>query len=221
MFRNIKLTKNVIKKINRAADHTLEALSRGRVQHEPQVTDRLIGAIERELDNTSIGGVIWQAKTLTDRVRNSQESEFGADFMGVLSLTFDDFEVHKGFLSQAKRIEPSQSFLTANSKELKKQCKKMLSFSVASFVFLYSQQSGICVVPAIDILGARNCNPHELTSKSIGEFFKDHIECFIGDHTIQSPSPEGLNDLLTKYSARSGIYLRGIVKEIKFTKGKK
>jgi hypothetical protein len=209
MFRNQKLVRGVTARINRAATNTLNAFVGGRAQLEPQVTDRLLGAIEQELDGKSIGGVVWVAKTLTDRVKNSQESEFGADFMGVLSLELNDFEARKGFLSQAKLVEPSQSFPTAESKRLKGQCEKMLGFSSESFVFIYSQQSGIRIIPAVEVVSARDCNPHELTSKSITEFFKDHLECFIGDRAIQSATPQGLDELRAKYEARTGIFLGG------------
>lgn len=209
MFKNQKLVRGVTSRINKAATNTLDALSGGRAQLEPQVTDRLLGAIEQELNGKSIGGVLWVAKTLTDRVKNSQESEFGADFMGVLSLDLNDFQVQKGFLSQAKLVEPSQSFPSAESVRLKDQCEKMLGFSSSSYVFLYSQQSGIRIVPAIEVLGARDCNPHELTSKSITEFFKDHLECFIGDRAIKSATPQQLAGLRSEYQARAGIYIGG------------
>jgi hypothetical protein len=212
MFRNKKLVRGVITRINMAASNTLNALSTGRAQLEPQITDRLLGSIEQELDGKSIGGVVWVAKTLTDRVRSSQESEFGADFMGVLSLELNDFEAKKGFLSQAKLVEPSHSFPASEMKRLKEQCEKMLKFSPESFVFLYSQQSGIRIVPAVDVVGARDCNPHELTSKSITDFFRDHLECFIGDRAIQSATPDGLIELRTKYDARTGIFLGGKTK---------
>lgn len=209
MFKNQKLVRGVTARINKAATNTLNALSAGRAQLEPQVTDRLLGAIEQELDGRSIGGVVWVAKTLTDRVRNSQESEFGADFMGVLSLDLNDLNVQKGFLSQSKLVEPSQSFPATESKRLKDQCAKMLAHSSSSYVFIYSQQSGIRIVPAIDVLGARDCNPHELTSKSITEFFKDHLECFIGDRQIKSATPQGLADLRERYLARAGVFIGG------------
>jgi hypothetical protein len=209
MFKNQKLVSGVTSRINRAAKNTLNALASGRVQLEPQVTGRLLGAIEQELDGKSVGGIIWVAKTLTDRVKNSQESEFGVDFVGVISITQNDFTVRKGFLSQAKLVEPSQSFRTRESKRLKDQCEKMLGFSAASYVFLYSHQSGIRIVPATEVLGARDCNPHELTSKSIAEFFKAHFECFVGDRVIQSASPEGLADLRIQYQARAGIFIGG------------
>ena len=209
MFRNQKLVRGVTARINRAANNTLNALTVGRAQLEPQVTDRLLGAIEQELDGKSIGGVVWVAKTLTDRVKGSQESEFGADFMGVVSLELNDFEARKGFLSQAKLVEPSQSFPASEWKRLKGQCEKMLKFSAESFVFMYSQQSGIRIVPAVEVVGARECNPHELTSKSITKFFKDHLECFIGDRAIQSATPEGLIELRAKYEARTGIFIGG------------
>jgi hypothetical protein len=47
---------------------------------------------------------------------------------------------------------------------LREQCEKMLKHSSVSYVFLYSQHSGISVIPAIEGIGARTCNPHELTN---------------------------------------------------------
>ena len=107
---------------------------------------------------------------MTDRGRGSQESVFGADFMAALELSLDGYQVAKGFLAQSKFVEPSQTFSKREVTRLKDQCKQMLSFSPASFVFLYSQQSGIVVVPATEILASRDCNPHELTSKKNGKF---------------------------------------------------
>lgn len=126
------------------------------------------------------------AKTLTDRGPGSQESQFGADFMAVFRASLPDFEVAKGFLAQSKLIEPGETFTTADAKKLKQQCEKMLEHSPASFVFLYSQQSGIVVVPAGEVLAARDCNPHELTALSMGKFYEEHFECFIGDHSIKA-----------------------------------
>lgn len=101
---------------------------------------------------------------MTDRGHGSQENSYGADFLATLELD-QGYQVKKGFLAQAKLIEPSENFGNANFEKMREQCEKLLKLSSASYIFLYSQQSGISVIPAIEVLGARSCNPHELTSR--------------------------------------------------------
>jgi hypothetical protein len=209
MFTNRKLVSGLVAKIRKVERQTLESLRAQRVEQEPAVTDRLLGVMEHVLNRELIGGVVWTAKTLTDRGRGSQESEFGADFMAVFRASLPDFNVAKGFLAQSKLLEPGQAFSSAEAKNLKTQCEKMLNYSPASFVFVYSQQSGIVVVPAGDVLAARDCNPHELTALPLGKFYEQHFECFIGDHSIRSASPAGLAGLRERAAARKLFLLSG------------
>ena len=209
MFRNKKLVNGIISSIRTAANHTLDAFSEKRTEHEPSFTDRLLNSIELQIDGKIIGGVKWTAKTLTDRGANSQESEFGADFLGALSLEFDDYNVKKGFLAQAKIVEPSDTFPKKESERLIDQCNKMLNHTSDAFVFLYSHQSGIEIVPAVEVVSARHCNPHELTTKAITEFFKDHLECFIGDRSIQVANSETLKTLAKAYKTRNALLISG------------
>ncbi len=195
VFSNQRLVNSLVKKISQVERETLDALRDGRVEQEPALTDRLLGSMEHVLNRKPVAGVRWTVKTLTDRGRGSQESVFGADFMAALELSLDGYLVAKGFLAQSKLIEPSQAFSKKEVTRLKDQCEKMLSFSPASFVFLYSQQSGIVVVPAAEVLASRNCNPHELTSKKMASFYREHFECFIGDRGIRKTTPQGLDDL--------------------------
>jgi hypothetical protein len=162
------------------------------------------------LNGQTISGVRWRAKTLTDRRRGSQESNYGADFLATLELDLQGYQVKKGFLAQAKLIEPSESFGNTNFTKMREQCKKMLKLSSASYVFLYSQQSGISVIPAIEVLGARSCNPHELTSQSMRQFYKEHFECFVGDRVIQSATPQALWELSDRFDARTAVLISGV-----------
>lgn len=209
MFKNKKLVRGLVSRVKKAESYVLGAFEQGRVEQEPAMTDRLLASLEHQLDGSQIGGVTWTAKTLKDRGAGSQESEFGADFMAVFHASLPDFEVTKGFLAQSKIIEPSQSFPASEANRLKAQCEKMLDHSPASYVFVYSQQSGISVVPAIDIVAARTANPHELDSMSMGTFYEKHFECFIGDRDIQSASPAALSDLRAKFEARKLFLLSG------------
>ena len=61
MFRNELLINRVTKKLDRAEVKTLEAMKSGKVQHEPSITDRMLGYIESELDGSDIAGEIGRA----------------------------------------------------------------------------------------------------------------------------------------------------------------
>lgn len=209
MFKNRKLIRGLVAKVTKAEGYVLDAFEQGRVEQEPALTDRLLASLEHQLDGSHIGGVTWTAKTLKDRGAGSQESEFGADFMAVFHASLPDFEVTKGFLAQSKILEPSQAFPASDAQRLKDQCEKMLDHSPASYVFLYSQQSGVLVVPAVDIVAARNSNPHELNAMPMGKFYEKHFECFIGDRAIRAASPTVLNDLRAKFQARKLFLLSG------------
>ena len=78
-----------------AGNRAVGALADGRVEQEPAFTDRMLGHIEEAMDGYVNKGVRWSAKTLTDRGRNSQEAEFGADFAGVLDIDLKDFKVRR------------------------------------------------------------------------------------------------------------------------------
>jgi hypothetical protein len=168
------------------------------------MTDRMLGAVEESLRNFRVHGVRWTAKTLTDRGANSQESRFGADFLGVLNIRLPDFSVSKGFLAQAKLMRGRWFH---DAQQLQKQCEQMLMLSPDSFVFLYSRK-GVRVVPAISVLGAKG-DPTQLYSRSSQRFFEQHLECFIGDRAISSPTPAALEKLQRQYEVRRALLLEG------------
>ena len=209
MFANRQLVKKVVNRVRAAARETVDDLVATRVEHETHFTDRFIGNLQHQLNGKTIAGVRWTVKTLTDRVVSGQEREFGADFMGVLDVELEGFSTKKGFLAQAKRVEPSGKFPSSEVSRLREQCEKMLRHTPDSFVFLYSAHSGVTVVPAVEVMGARDCNPHELTAKPVGQFFEDHLDCFIGDPKIRSADLRQLQALRADLAARSGYILEG------------
>ncbi|MDD4607497.1 MAG: hypothetical protein PHS07_04210 [Patescibacteria group bacterium] len=202
------ITKKLANKIGKAAGEAIKGYQARLVEQEPQITDRFLAICQHSINKSKIGGIHWSAKTFTDRGCNSQEKRFGADFLCSFSLTIPNFSVSKGFLAQAKRVEPSASFTTKDYDDMKKQCEKMLSLSPASFIFLYSEQAGVTVIPAISVVSARTCNPHELTSMGVSSFFANHFECFIGDRGIAIP-PSGVESLLEELNVRSGLTIAG------------
>jgi hypothetical protein len=180
MFDNKKLVNGLVAKVRRAEKDTLEDYAEGRAEHEPSITDRFIGSLQHGINHATIagirwtvtaGGLRWTAKTLTSSgTAGGQEKEFGADFLAAFAVDVSGFKVAKGFLAQAKRVEPADVFPPAESTRLRRQCELMLNHSSAAYVFLYSKQSGMLVVPAVEVLAARDCNPHELTAMPLTKF---------------------------------------------------
>lgn len=209
MFKNEKLTKEVLMKIVKAETKTMNGMVDGRIEHEPSITDRLLANIEYGLDGHEIAGVHWEAKTLTSIGKRSQEVMHGADFLAVLNLNLPGYRVSKGFLAQAKRLEPGQEISSQGYSDLVDQCQTMLSRSPVSYVFIYSKQSGIRVVSAVDVLSADRCNPLTLETWSLKEFFQAHIQCFIGDFRVRAANLYELNAMAADVRARNGIVLSG------------
>ena len=204
MIPYYRAVRRVSRQIAQAVQHTVEALRDTRVEHEPAFTDRMLGGIEESLRGFETHGIIWRAKTLTDRSGQSQEKKYGADFMGVLDLQLPDYKLTKGFLAQAKLVRPFQPI---NLADLKEQCEKMLALSPDSFVFLYSH-NGVRVVPAISVVSA-NLQPTELYHHSVTRFFEDHLCSYIGDRAISAANEKALEELRQRYEARRLLMLEG------------
>lgn len=206
MIRDYAIIRESAAHIAEAANGTVEALVSARVEQEPAFTDRMLGRIEQAMEGYETKGVRWSAKTLTDRAPKSQEKEYGADFVGVLQINLPDYSVNKGFLAQAKLIEPGEKVSTSEFVRMKGQCEAMLKVSPDSFIFIYSL-GGILVIPALSIVSVAPCNPHELYSRSLSRFYEEHFESFIGDRDINAPSIDVLEKARVAARARSLLYL--------------
>jgi hypothetical protein len=202
MLAKLPIAKEFGRRIAHAADRARIALGDGRAEQEPAVTDRMIASIEAEFDTPERNRFYWSAKTLTDRGRGSQESKYGADFLGVLRINIDGFRITKGFLAQAKLAYRNSS---ADQQALASQCRKMLTLSPTSFVFVYSEDD-FRVIPAISVLaGSGSIQGHY--TRGIRRFFEEHIECFIGDSNISAATPVGLEDLARRADTRAAFYV--------------
>src|SRR2546426_425594 len=112
-------------------------------------------------------GVRWTAKTFTSQGPKAQERTFGADFMGVVEFNLPEYQVTKGFLAQAKRVEHGEHITPREWNRMVEQCKQMLSITAECFVFVYAR-TGIIVVPALAIASATaSRNPHDFYSRKI------------------------------------------------------
>jgi len=205
-MRHRAILRGAARRVAKAAETTTDALSDRRVEHEPQFTDRMLGRIEQAMSAYEAKGVRWTAKTLTSNVRESQEQKFGADFIGSLDIALPDYSIRKGFLAQAKRVEPTDRFSAGRYEELREQCRRMLQVSPDAYVFLYAT-SGITIVPANAVVAAQRLNPHDLYSRGVAAFFELHFSSFIGDRAISVPSIDLLEELLRRFEARSVIGL--------------
>lgn len=196
------------RRLAEAADATVETLQDGRIEQEPAYTDRMLGRIEEAMREFRIKGVTWTAKTLTDRGPNAQAKEYGADFVGVLDIELPEYAVKKGFLAQAKIIEPGEHVSGQDWERMRLQCDSMLRLSPgASFLFLYLL-TGTTVVPAAAVVSSAGpVNPHQFYSRRLARFFEEHFECFIGDRRIHAPAVEALEALRREFFARQLLYL--------------
>lgn len=192
--------------ISDAAHKVVDDFRVGKVEQEPAFTDRMLGRIEQAIEGSSIKGINWSAKTLTDRGRNAQENKYGADFLGVLDIDLKNYSVKKGFLAQSKLIKAGGLISKSEFERMQNQCKIMLDISPDSFVFIYSI-TGISVVPAIAILNSNFCKVSDFYSKKLSGFYEEHFKCFIGDHRIISPTIGTLNNIVEEYNARSALLL--------------
>ncbi len=209
MIQNYRIIRDAARAISVAGDRAVESLIEGRVEHEPAFTDRMLGRIEEAMSGYTSRGVNWTAKTLTNAGQGAQESEFGADFAGVVDINLRRFKVKKGFLAQAKLIKPTGNMSSAETRRMVDQCEHMLQYTSDAFVFLYSTE-GICVVPAIAVLsGAANGlqNPLKLYTRTLASFYEAHFECFIGDRAISSAGPGMLDELRQRFRTRAVLYL--------------
>jgi hypothetical protein len=207
MLRALNIVREAATRAATAGMSAIDAYREGRVEQEPALTDRMLGAIEREMNDFHHRGVRWTAKTFTDRGRGAQETRVGADFLGVLEISLDGFNVHKGFLGQAKILQRGHSLGSSERSRLVGQCNAMLDRTPDSFVFLYGYL-GISVVPAVSVVGYEGGDFHALYSRSLSRFFEEHFESFIGDRRLFPPTIEAVDALRRDVTARSALFLR-------------
>ncbi|MDL1948846.1 hypothetical protein FBQ97_03420 [Acidobacteria bacterium ACD] len=207
MLQRLRVVQEVAARIADAAENAVEDYRSGLVEQEPALTDRILGGVSEAMRNYRSRGILWSAKTLTDRGPRSQESLYGADLHVALDVDSPEHRIQKGFLAQAKLVEAGSSFSRTEWKRLSDQCKAMLRLSPDSYVLLYSRQ-GISVVPANAIVGTRTfCNPHELYSRGFATFLEAFLESFVGDNRLGNASAATLEGLLAASEAERLLLL--------------
>lgn len=184
----------------------------GLLEHEPTITDRLLGGIDWAMNGYRAKGIRWSVKTLTASGPASQEARFGADILGTLSLDLRDLRVQKGFLAQAKRLNARGRLTRVETVRLKAQCEKMLEVTAEAFVFFYESRA-FSVAPALEVVSADTAGSisrGDFYTRSLASFFRDHLECFVGDRALTAPSIAVLELLRSQASARRAYLLAGV-----------
>lgn len=202
MIRSYNVVRASARRVQGAIDRVTADYKKGEVQIETDFTSKMLQAIKDDMNGFHTHDIAWRGMVLNP---STQENQYGADFLGVLSVNLDEFQVNKGFLAQAKRIQNDRS---VDMKTLKGQCKRMLRYTPDSFVFLY-KETGVRIVPAIGVvsLNSHNLSVTELYSRSPQSFFEEHFECFVGDRKISTPTADALAELQGKFDRTMAIYL--------------
>jgi hypothetical protein len=175
---------------------TIEDFNAKIIADEEPMTDRLFGSISNALDGRKISGLQWKARTLrTGRDKAAEEKRHGADILGVLSIDLRDFKVRKGFLIQAKLIEPDKLSSEPEWLRFQGQCRTMLNRTRDAFAVIYSRQCGIRFIPASLILDIGRKQVFDVGWRTLFGFFKSHVKCEIGDRRLNSPTIDMLDSL--------------------------
>jgi hypothetical protein len=175
---------------------TIEHFADGIIADEESMTDRLFGSVANALNGRTIGGIVWKARTLrTGRGIAAEEKRHGADVLGVLEINLPEFRTRKGFLLQAKRIEPHEPISTREWDRFRKQCDTMLGRTHEAFAVIYSRTEGVRFIPAATINEITRTHIFDAGSRSLFGFFRAHVKCEIGDRKLHSPTIEVLDHL--------------------------
>jgi hypothetical protein len=179
------------------------------IEQEPAFTERMLGRISVVLDGYKRHGIIWHAKTLTDRGPGAQENRLGADFLGALAIDLPQERIRKGFLAQAKLANPWWPLNSTEFVRLQNQAREMLEHSPVSYVFGYSSTT-IIVVPASDVVQSDERDLHKYHHRSVASFFEEHLACLIGDFHLTAATRGQLEELLREQRLRRGLLITAV-----------
>lgn len=191
--------------------------------HENPISGQLTGRVKESLREFKTPNIVWsvdgagpdhgraglRARQLTSQGRSgSEEKPLGADIIFCLDIQTSTYSVQKGFLAQAKVLPYQQLLETDVAIALREQCKKMLSVTPASMVFLYSA-NGIHVVPATAVAASTSRDIYRLPTYDVRILFYDFAICWFGDPIITSTDKASLEKLKTLAGAREALLFKG------------
>ncbi|MFS2110565.1 hypothetical protein ACCC88_12805 [Sphingomonas sp. Sphisp140] len=188
----------------------------GDLVHEEPFSDQLCGRLKETLHDFQTGSIAWQVDVAPGRGRLSarsltktkEEPVFGADIVMTIDIETSTESVRKGFLAQAKRLEPGKLLSNQEHRRLLDQCEKMVSFTPCSMVFLYHRE-GLQVIPASAVLGSRHMDLWDIEAYPIDILYEDFGICWFGDMRIQATDPASLEGLRAMLDTRVAVRLAG------------
>ena len=195
------------------------------VVHEEPFSDQLCGRLKETLQEFETPRVRWQvdvamagrgsgrfyARSLS---KYDEEPRFGADLVMVLDIDLPDYSVRKGFIAQAKRLGSGEELDGSNREKLLEQCRRMVSFTPASLVLLYSRH-GVHPVSATAVLAARGYNLYSLETYSTAIMYRDFAICWLGDQRIQATDRASLDALRQLIDAEGAVRIQGRARKSK------
>lgn len=206
-------------KLTRAAESVSADYAEEDVIGEEDFSSQLCGRLKETLRNFETNTMAWQVRTtegekgfarLQARTLHKvvEEPLFGADVIMTIEAIGRNFEVKKGFLAQAKRLERGKRLTTRDYNQLKKQCRDMLAVTPASFVFLYST-TGITVLSANAVVSQSKQDLWKLETWNIFVLFLDFAICWVGDTRLQTTTRRSLDDLRVAFDTNAAIEVAG------------
>jgi len=207
------------KKLAGATNRTVRDYLEEDVVFEEPFSDQLCGRLKETLEGFETDNIIWQAdvvsaekgrarfkaRTLT---KNKEEPDLGGDIIMVLDVETNDYDIKKGLLVQAKRLQQGMRIDATEHRRLLVQCNKMLSVTPASMVFLYGDH-GVHVVPAAAVAQHKGQNLYDIQTYDISILYTDFALCWFGDPRIQATDRASLEGLRERFGAEAAIRLIG------------
>lgn len=170
---------------DKAVARTVRKYSSGQVTDEDDLTGVLVGNLDAAFDG-AIGDIVWSSSILRHRKgQAAEEKRIGADILIHVELDTPTDKYSKGVLIQSKRVRPQGWMTSKEHKDLKDQCRKMLSLTAASFVMNYTTEEFRCG-SASRLMGATDRDIHAQCSWTSYRFFLELFRCPIGDPRISS-----------------------------------
>lgn len=189
------------------------------IRHEEAFSDQLCGRLKETLEGFSTPNIRWQADvaqpdrgrarlSATTLTKTTEEPLFGADIAMVLDVETEDYSVRKGFLAQAKRLEPGTKMKSDEHRRLLSQCEKMLSVTPSSMILLY-HKGGVTPIPAVAALAYGDRDLFNIFSWGMDTLYFDFAVCWYGDPRLQATDKASLEGLRTLVDAEAAIRFEG------------
>lgn len=187
----------VAHKADEVSSDSMQQLAYGTVKHEDDLTGDLVGALRERLKDFRVQGLHFNTAILTHR-RSGEEGTYGADILIHVKMHTPEQSYSKGVLIQAKRIGPTESMKSKQHEELKGQCRKMLKFTSAAFVFVYDK-AGLRTTSATKVIGSTKSDLYGRSEWTSYRFFLELFRCPVGDPRITSA---GVRRIKPRYTLR-------------------